>query len=120
MNHIGNQSRHILASYDVNPSLYIPNSAASTNNRRLLYLQNTALGQYYSSIEVADDGGVSSYNGLLGSIQHRFASHYTRLSNFTWSHCISDVDFTGELAGTEYQNPTIGPVRRATAGSTGV
>ncbi len=105
VNYIGNQSRHILGSYDINPSVYIPGSTASTNNRRILYLQNPTLGQYYSSIEVADDGGVANYNGLLTSIQHRFADHYTLLSNLTWSHCISDVDFTGELAGAIYQNP---------------
>ena len=105
VNYIGNKTTHILGSYDVNPAVYIPNSTASTNNRRVLYLQNPAQGQYYSDIQVADDGGTSHYNGLVTSVQHRFANHFTILSNFTWSHCTSDVDFTGELAGTVYQNP---------------
>ena len=105
INYLGNRTNHILGSYDINPSVYIPGSTASTNNRRLLYLQNPTLGQYYSGIEVADDGGKSSYNGLLTSIEHRFSNHFTLLSNINWSHCISDVDFTGELAGTIYQNP---------------
>jgi hypothetical protein len=105
VNYVGNKTNHILGSTDVNPSLYIPGSAAVTNNRRLLYLQNPAQGQFYSDIQVADDGGTSRYNGLLSSIQHRFANNFTLLSNFTWSHCTSDVDFTGELAGTIYQNP---------------
>jgi hypothetical protein len=38
-------------------------------------------------------------------VQHRFANHFTLLSNFTWGHCTSDVDFTGELANQVYQNP---------------
>jgi Carboxypeptidase regulatory-like domain/TonB dependent receptor len=105
MNYIGSQTRHILSGHDINPALYIPGSTAATNNRRLLYLQNPALGQYYSSIVQADDGGNSSYNGLLTSVQHRFANHFTLLSNLAWSHCISDQDFTGELAGTQWQNP---------------
>ncbi len=100
VNYIGNKGTHILGSYDVDPAVYIPGSSASTNNRRVLYLQNPAQGQYYSDIQVADDGGVSHYNGLVSSLQHRFAQHFTLLSNFTWSHCTSDVtDFTGELAG---------------------
>ena len=106
VNYVGNQGRHILASTDVNYAVYIPGSTASTNNRRLLYLQNPSQGQYYSDIQQADDGGNSHYNGLLSSVQHRFAKHFTLLSNFTWSHCTSDADFTGELAGTVYQNPT--------------
>jgi hypothetical protein len=105
VNYIGNKGTHILGSYDVNPAVYIPGSTASTNNRRVLYLQNPSQGQYYSDIQVADDGGSSHYNGLVTSLQHRFANHFTLLSNFTWSHCTSDVDFTGELAGVIYQNP---------------
>jgi hypothetical protein len=105
VNYIGNKTTHILGSYDVNSSVYIPGSSAPTNNRRLLYLQNPTSGQYYSGIQVTDDGGNSNYNAVLVSAQHRFASHFTVLSNVTWSHCISDVDFTAELAGTLYQNP---------------
>ena len=116
VNYIGNRTAHVLGSYDVNPAVYIPGSTASTNNRRILYLQNAALGQYYSGIEVADDGGNANYNGLLISAQHRFASHFTLLSNMTWSHCISDVDFTGELAGTIYQNPNNRAAERSSCG----
>jgi hypothetical protein len=106
VNYIGNETRHILGSTDIDYSVYIPGSTASTNNRRLLYLQNPAQGQYYSDIQQADDGGNAHFDGLVTSVQHRFAQHFTLLSNFTWSHCTSDVDFTGELAGTVYQNPT--------------
>ena len=31
--------------------------------------------------------------------------HFTLLSTYTYSHCISTWDFAGELAGTVYQNP---------------
>jgi Carboxypeptidase regulatory-like domain/TonB dependent receptor len=116
LNYLGNQTRHIWGAYDINPAQYIPgnctvsgktgpcSTTANTNARRILNTLNPAQGQYYSSIVQADDGGVSNYNGLLVSVQHRFAQHFTLLSNYTWSHCISDLDFQGELAGTLYQN----------------
>jgi hypothetical protein len=106
VNYVGNKTNHILTSTDLNYAVYIPGSSASTNNRRLLYLQNPAQGQYYSDVQQADDGGTAHYHGLLASVQHRFAAHFTVLSNFTWSHCTSDADFTAELAGTIWQNPT--------------
>jgi len=105
-NYLGNATRHIWGARDINPAQYIPGASttSNTNQRRLLNLINPAQGKFYSSIVEADDGGVSSYNGLLFSVQHRFAQHFTLLSNYTWSHCISDLDFQGELAGTLYQD----------------
>ena len=63
-------------------------------------------GAAYASIVQSDQDGNSSYNGLLLSLQHRFSDGFTLLSNYTWSHCISDVDFTGELAGSAYPDPS--------------
>jgi hypothetical protein len=114
VNYLGNKTTHIWGADDINPSLYIPGSSAPTNQRRILYLQNPSEGQYFGSITQADDGGNSHYNGLLTSIQHRFANNFTLLTNYTWSHCISDVDFQQELATPIYQNPFS---RRAERGS---
>jgi hypothetical protein len=105
VNYLGNKTVHIWGAYDINPSIPIVGSTASTNQRRPLYLQNPTQGALYSSIVQADDGGNSKYNGLLLSLQHRFSGHFTLLTNYTWSHCISDIDFQGELAGDLYQNP---------------
>ncbi|HLJ16910.1 MAG TPA: TonB-dependent receptor [Bryobacteraceae bacterium] len=104
-NYLGNKTSHIWGAQDINPSIYIPGSSASANQRRVLYLQNPAQGQYYGAIVQADDGGNSHFNALLVSVQHRFANHFTLLTNYTWSHCTSDVDFTGDLAGPLYENP---------------
>jgi hypothetical protein len=117
VNYLGNATRHIWGARDINPALFIPgncgvskgkpvpcSSVGNTNQRRLLNQLNPAQGGYYSSIVQADDGGVSSYHGVLFSVEHRFAHNFTLLSNYTWSHCISDLDFQGELAGTLYQN----------------
>jgi hypothetical protein len=37
-------------------------------------------------------------------LEHRFSSNFTWLANYTWSHCISTLDFGNELAGVFYQN----------------
>ena len=111
--YLGNKTTHLWVGEDINAPVFIPgtcagkpcSSTSNTNQRRPLYLQNAATGSAYASIVRSDQNGNSNYNGLLVSIQHRFANGFTLLSNYTWSHCISDVDFTGELAGSQYMNP---------------
>jgi hypothetical protein len=105
-NYLGNAGRHIWGSVDINYSLPIAGATTSnTNNRRLTYLANPALGQYYSNIQQTDDGANSEYHGLFLSAEHAFARHYTLVANYSWSHCVSSWDFAGELAGPLYQNP---------------
>ncbi|MGB7136830.1 MAG: carboxypeptidase regulatory-like domain-containing protein, partial [Acidobacteriaceae bacterium] len=108
-----NKTTHNWIGTEENPATYIPgtcgSSACSTvkneNQRRVLYLQNPAEGQYYSTIAHTDDGANAEYNGLMISSSHRTAHHYTILANYTYSHCISEGAFTGELSGPTYQNP---------------
>jgi hypothetical protein len=79
-------------------------ATGNDNQRRPTYLDNPTTGQYYSDIQQADPGANSEYHGLNVSIQRHFAGHYTILSNYGWSHCVSSWDFAGELAGPVYQN----------------
>jgi hypothetical protein len=113
--YIGSKTTHLWLTDDLNYSLYIPgtcgsspcSTSANSNLRRLLYLQNPSQGQYYSSVFTADDGANASYNGLLVSAEHRFARGFTLLTNYTWSHCISDGDFDGNFGRqSKYQNQT--------------
>jgi hypothetical protein len=104
--YIGNRTNHILGANEQN--LPQPSPTATTANeqaRRLLTLLNPTQGAFYSSIVQTDDGNTASYNGLLLKLDHRFSNHFTWLTNYTWSHCISTYDFGGELAGNNYQNP---------------
>ncbi len=105
--YLGNKTTHLWVGQDINPAVYIPgkSTTSNTNQRRPLYLQNPTTGASYASITQSDQNGNSRYNGLLMSLQHRFSQGFTLLTNYTWSHCISDVDFTGELAGPQYMNP---------------
>ncbi len=105
-NYLGNAGRHIWGSTDVNYASPAPGASTSnTNSRRLTYLANPTLGQYYANIQQTDDGANSEYNALFLSAQHQFAHNYTLRTNYTWSHCVSSWDFAGELAGVVYQNP---------------
>ncbi len=105
--YMGNATRHIWGSTDINYSVYTGPSASTSNTsqRRLTYLANPSQGQYYGDIQQTDDGATAEYHGLLLKADHRLAKHFTLLSTFNWSHCISDYDFGGELAGPLYQNP---------------
>jgi hypothetical protein len=105
-NYLGNAGRHIWGSVDVNYAIPIAGASTSnTNNRRLTSLINQPLGQYYGNIQQTDDGANSAYHGLILTLEHPFGNHYTLVTNYTWSHCVSSWDFAGELAGTLYQNP---------------
>ncbi len=108
--YMGNATRHIWASTDVNYAVYsgspTTSTTSNTNQRRLTYLANPAQGQFYGDIQQTDDGATAEYHGLLLKAEHRMANHFQMLTTFNWSHCVSDWDFGGELAGTLYQNPT--------------
>jgi hypothetical protein len=81
-----------------------------------LYLQNPAQGQYYSTIGQVDDGGKSSYHGMLLTAQRRMSNNFSLLTNFTWSHCLSDPETT-ELTGPSYVNPVSRRMDRANCSS---
>ncbi|MGD0127033.1 MAG: carboxypeptidase regulatory-like domain-containing protein [Terriglobia bacterium] len=114
-NYLGNKTSHIWTGYQLNPGVYIPGtcggSPCSTEDnlqqRRLLSQINPVAGILYGTIGQADDGANGEYQGLLLSAQHRLAKHYTIVANETWSHCISEGDFEGDLnTGQGYtQNP---------------
>ncbi|HVW83662.1 MAG TPA: hypothetical protein VHB50_03240, partial [Bryobacteraceae bacterium] len=114
VSYLGNKTTHLWIAGEINPAIYVPGNCAAgqygltaagpcstignTNQRRILYQANPALGKSYASIDTADDGAVAHYNGLLLSLQHRFANRFTLLSNYTYSSCVSDFDFGAALA----------------------
>jgi hypothetical protein len=110
--YLGNVTRHIWGGISLNPSVYIPgtcggapcSSTKNTAQRRVLSIQNPTLGNFYSSITGGYDGGSSSYNGLILSAKRRFNGNYSIIANYTYSHCLSTADFTGDIGGT---SPTV-------------
>jgi hypothetical protein len=103
--YLGNKSTHLWTGREANPAVYSATATlGNTNQRRILYLLNSTQGQYYGTIGEIDDGGTSSYNGMLLSAQRRLANNFSVLANYTLSHCIGDPATT-EITGPTYVNP---------------
>jgi hypothetical protein len=105
VSYVGNHTTHLWLATELDPAVYIPGSSttSNTNQRRVLYLKNPAQGQYYSTVDQTDDGGVAHYDGLMVSLQHRFSHDFSVLSNYTYSHCISDGEFANNVSGPVYE-----------------
>jgi len=103
--YLGNSTIHLWAEAPLNAAVNMPGATVGNQNtRRVLYLANSTQGQYFGTVHQLDDGSTASYNALLISVQHRIASHFSVLGNYTFSHCISGP-FTSELDGFGYGNP---------------
>ncbi len=105
-NYLGTSTVHFVSGAMVNPAVYIPGNCptgqyglaspgpcstpGNANFRRVLYLQNPTLGQYYAAVGTVDDGGTASFQGVYFSVQKRLSNGVTMQANYTWSHCISD------------------------------
>ena len=103
--YLGNRTTHLYTAQELNPGIYTPGETSVTYKNRILYYANPAQGQYYGDVSILDDGASANYNGLLTSVQHRFSQGFTLLTNYTWSHCISNYDFTTDMNGTGFLNP---------------
>ena len=103
--YLGNKSTHLWTGREANPAVFGTGATlANTNARRVLTLLNATQGAFYGTIGQIDDGGTSSYNGMLLSAQRRLANNFSVLANYTLSHCISDPATT-EITGPTYVNP---------------
>jgi hypothetical protein len=103
--YLGNNTLHLWGDDPINAP--IPPGAATTasvQSRRPLTLLNPAQGAYYGTIHQLDFGGTAGYQALLLSLQHAFSKSFSVLSNYTYSHCITDP-FTSELDGVQWSNP---------------
>jgi hypothetical protein len=111
--YLGNKSTHIWSGNgEQNPAVFLGlgpctinnvnystcSTTSNTNQRRILYLANPALGASYASINTSDDGAVAHYNGMLLSLEHRFSHGFTFNANYTNSYCVSDTEFGAALA----------------------
>jgi hypothetical protein len=103
--YLGNETSHLLIGNEGNPAIYTPGATTSTTQaRRFLNTINPAQGKYFSTITAATNGISSNYEGVLGSIEKRFADNYTILANYTYSRCHGVVPVTS-LGGATLQNP---------------
>jgi hypothetical protein len=120
VSYLGNKTTHLWSGGgEMNPAVFLGlgpctingtpyktcSTTSNTNQRRVFSLANPALGAPYGSVNTMDDGAVAHYNGLLLSLQHRFANNFTFLANYTDSNCISDADFGAALANPSNSQP---------------
>jgi hypothetical protein len=104
--YLGSHTTHLWMQRAINQAVFGPGATTgNTNQRRRLYLQNPAFGQYYSIVASIEDGGSSNYNGLLLTVQRRAARGLNVGANYTWSHCLGDEYNAGGAAGGGYMDP---------------
>jgi hypothetical protein len=90
-NYLGNVIHNVWWSDQINPAVYRAGATlANLNQRRRLFLQNPAEGQYYASVQEVRADGTSSYNGLMLQVQRRRAGGLSVQTNYTFSRCTTD------------------------------
>ena len=105
VSYLGNRMSNLWRATELNPAVYSPTATTgNTNQRRVLYLQDPAKGQFFGTIGQVDDTGRSNYHGLLLSAQKRLSHNFSVLSNWTISKCMSDPA-TSEITGPTIVNP---------------
>jgi hypothetical protein len=119
VSYIGSESSHLWSSFQRNPGVFIPGTCAAgtygpanvqpagpctpannsnLNFRRAYTLQNLPGNQYYGYLEQLDSGGTGNYNGLVVAVTKRLSKGLLISTNYTWSHCISDLSI-GDSTG---------------------
>jgi hypothetical protein len=114
VNYLGNSQIHVTTSNLLNPAMFLglgactlqtvnasgqvvstnyPTCSTTANQqfRRALSLQNPVQGNYYAGVSYGDDGGTSSYQALYFSLQKRLSKGVSMLANYTFSHCIGNI-----------------------------
>ena len=91
VNYLGNYINHVWWSDQINPGVYGPGATqANLNQRRVLFLQNPAQGQYFASVQEVRADGTSTYHALMLQAQRRRADGFSFQTNYTFSRCESD------------------------------
>jgi hypothetical protein len=86
--YLGSAVRHLLINVPINPAN--PNVAGATtqNTDARRILQSGAL---LSTMAKWNAGGNQSYNGMVFSVQRRLARGLAASGNWTWSHCVGQL-----------------------------
>jgi hypothetical protein len=91
VNYLGNFIDHVWWSDQINPGVYRPGATqGNLNQRRVLFQQNPAEGQYYASVQEVRTDGTSNYHALMLQVQRRRAAGFSVQTAYTFSRCMTD------------------------------
>ncbi len=106
LSYLGNHSSHLWRATELNPAVFGAGATTgNTNQRRVLYRQNQAQGQFYGTIGQLDDTGRANYHAMFVQVQRRLKNQLSLLTNWTLSRCMSDPATT-EITGPTIVNPS--------------
>jgi hypothetical protein len=92
--YVGTQGRDLQAFSEIDPAIYGPGATASNiNNRRPL------APTYASMIKLTNDG-VSNYNALQLTVEHRFSRGLSLVANYTFSKALDNESVEAQLTVT--------------------
>jgi hypothetical protein len=97
----GSHSSHLAVHLELNPAVYTPGSALSTDARRLF--------KNYQYITQSNQTGNSTYNSLQLGLEKQFANNFTLTAGYTFAHSLDNVpqswSETGPADGASYTYP---------------
>jgi hypothetical protein len=82
--YVGSHSTHLSLQQYLNPSIYIPGSTLSEQQRVIFT-------GYSNSMELLDESGNAHYDSLQFTMQKRLAHGFSVLANYTWQKSIDNV-----------------------------
>ena len=103
--YLGNYSDRLWDLVPLNPAVFmglgpctisgvaypVCSTAANTNARRVISLENPRVGEQISALEIFNDFGSSTYRGLRLSAQRRAVNGVSIDGNYTWSYCFGNT-----------------------------
>lgn len=107
--YLGSYIDRIWGRGQINPGVYQGPTSTRTNlqARRILSLENAAMGQFYQSVYTFTDVGTQTYRGLKLSFRRRSAGGINLNGNYTVSKCLTDSPYGGRFVSDfEYSVPS--------------
>ena len=97
----GSHGSHLNEAIELNPSVYIPGSTLSTDQRRIF--------QGFQYISLASGQGNSHYNSLQLGLEKRLSNGFTVLANYTFAKSYDDLPFAAGAGGPADSNSLVYP-----------
>jgi hypothetical protein len=106
-NYVSSRGHRLPVGDNINPAVFQPGATtANVNQRRLLFLENPAQGQYYGNIIAMKPVGTSVYDALLLSMNRRTSRGLSLTGNWTLSRCVTDlINYEPGMAGFALSKP---------------